>query len=117
MPSKSDRRLLAEQYPAAFAPKGQGFRKKPLKMGIEFDLLHRGLRDAQGFFMTLDRIEKAVKEYTNGAKYAHALARGGSRYDLDGLPHGRVSEITQSKAIARIARNGWQNHDGVKIAA
>lgn len=117
MPNLSDRRLLSDQYPLCFSPSGRGYRKKPLKNGIEQDLLERGLFDLAGNRLGLERITAAVRKYRFGAKYLFALAAGGARCDLDGKPYGRVHPASQEAARNRIAAQGWQNHADAARAA
>ena len=105
---RADRQLMVEQYPHLFAAKGQP--KKPLKIGLRADLLRRGVIGGDGSFIAKARIKAALRDYCGGARYAHALAAGGARYDLDGQPCGWVIEETMRQARERIVRCGWQNH-------
>lgn len=112
MSARTDRRLLAQQYPLAFSRPTKGVRKQALKLGIIEDLIQRGVMDEDGWPMSSDRITAAANDFKHGPRYAHALARGGFRYDLDGQPCGYVSRRVMEQQAERIVRMGWQNHDG-----
>lgn len=106
MSTRSDRRLLAERYPLAFTPTGGKRQKRPLQIGIETDLIDRGVYDYAGEPLSAYRIQGAVKSYKAGPKYTRAISRGGVRIDLDGRPCGYVSTRHQEQARRLIAAMG-----------
>ena len=85
---------LIEAFPACFSRSAP----KPLKIGLGEELLalagvHPALAD-----LTRTRIRRALQVYTGAAAYRRMLAKGGPRYDLDGLPAGEVTPEQQTFA-------------------
>src|SRR5437867_11604080 len=85
--------ILAETFPQAFALKG---RRRPLKIGIDRDLLHAAPDLAAGM------IKQALRLYVGAPQYQRALVDGAERIDLTGAPVGAVS--AQEAATAKAAR-------------
>src|SRR5712672_3211197 len=88
--------LLAELFPQTFiAEKWQ--QHKPLKIGIDSDLVERGV-------LTAAECARVLGRYCCGRRaYQVALAGGGPRFDLDGQPSGEVTIAEQEAAKAAIA--------------
>ena len=85
---------LCAAFPACFSRSAP----KPLKIGLGEELLalagvHPALAD-----LTRTRIRRALQVYTGAAAYRRMLAKGGPRYDLDGLPAGEVTPEQQTFA-------------------
>jgi sRNA-binding protein len=74
---------LADLYPAAFV-RERWQSHKPLKAGIHHDLIAAGI-------VTAAEVSPAMRWYCGRRTYQVALAAGGPRYDLDGVPCGEVS--------------------------
>jgi sRNA-binding protein len=82
---------LAELFPNTFAAE-RWQPHKPLKHGIHFDLIARGV-------LTLEET-RVLRFYVRRRMYQSALAAGGPRYDLEGNESGQV-EPEQAAAAAR----------------
>lgn len=100
-----DRQLLAAEFPDLFTKPGSSAPKKPLKTGIEIDLIQA--LGARGKGVPMGRIQDAVKDYTSGRRYCEAIAQGGARFGLDGLAYGSVSASARERAAARLEEEGW----------
>src|SRR5258708_6429429 len=87
---------LAELFPQTFiAEKWQ--QHKPLKIGIDIDLVERGV-------LTAGECARVLGRYCCGRRaYQMALAAGGPRFDLDGQPSGEVTTAEQEAAKSAIA--------------
>jgi ProP effector len=88
------RNILVTRFPDCFAPKGEA--KKPLKLGIGFDLL-LALPELSSYSVNI-----ALEDYTSGRKYCEALIPGAPRYSLDGFEAGIVSALEADHARKRI---------------
>jgi sRNA-binding protein len=75
--------MLAEHFPAVFTLE-RWQPHKPLKIGIKEDIATAGIMPAEDIGPTL-------RLYVQRLMYQRALAAGGSRYGLDGEPHGEVT--------------------------
>ena len=89
---------LCRAFPACFDRSAS----KPLKIGLGEELMalagvHPALAD-----LARTRIRRALKFYTGFPAYRRALAKGGSRYGLDGQPAGEVTP--EQQVIARTPR-------------
>ena len=117
---EADRKLIAERFPFAFVPPGSPHAKRPLKVGIHADLHHAGLADANGVVLSRRRIWLALQDYCRGPKYALALRRGGTRFDLNGEASGAVAEDAHKDAIrnwhARYAHRKFTGAFGHQVA-
>ena len=85
---------LCQAFPACFnrtAP-------QPLKIGLGEDVMAlAGVHPALAG-LSRTQVRRALKVYTGMPAYRKALARGGSRYDLDGQPVGEVTPDQQAFA-------------------
>lgn len=100
------REQLAKRFPAAFMRKGEP-EKKPLKIGIEKDLL-AAVKD-----IPRKVLKRVISDYRSGPKYTKAMISGAQRIDLDGNPAGNVSAASEAYARAREAdrqKNYHQRH-------
>lgn len=84
---------LEKHYPNCFG----GTARRPLKVGIAFDLL----KDYNGT-ATLRDIKRAVSFYTNCKAYLMAIIDGGPRFDLVGAPVGEVTEEEKTLALHQL---------------
>ena len=74
------------------------FRKRripPLKLGIHKDMIERGL--PQG--VSRSGVQRFLARICTRNRYMQAMRRGGSRFDLDGVPCGIVSLKEQKDAL------------------
>jgi ProP effector len=86
---------LADLYPRVFA--GERWQPhKPLKIGIDADLIVTGV-------LTASEVEAALSCYTSRRMYLAATAAGGSRFDLNGHPAGEVTAQAAEWARAKVA--------------
>lgn len=91
----ADRRLMAERYPACFAPRGCP--KWPLKLGIAADLMDAGA-------LPPPRLRDFLRRYCRGSRYQAAVAAGGDRRALDGTVAGPVSAESKAQAAALLLK-------------
>lgn len=89
---------LIDRLCAAFPDLFHRRTPKPLKIGLGEELMalagvHPAFAD-----LTRTRIRQALKVYTGASAYRRALAKGGSRYDLNGQPSGEVTPEQQTLA-------------------
>jgi ProP effector len=87
------REFLAATYPQTFA--GKGDEKRPLKLGIDKDLIKAGL---PGFIVC-----RALNDYTAGPTYRRNLIAGADRIDLNGDAVGVVTEDEAEAAAQRLS--------------
>lgn len=73
----------------------------PLREGIHGTLFADAI--TRNLAITPNQIRYSLSAYTRRTGYIKALAAGGSRYDLNGQPHGEVSAEHQQDAINRLA--------------
>jgi sRNA-binding protein len=111
---RETRKTLLAKYPQCFCNKGS--LKKPLKIGIKFDLFKAEPTIPQ------DLIRKALVDYCNGVTYLVALLKVGTpRVDLRGNQDGSVSEYHAEKAAEKLLicpadlRQRWCDAAGVKV--
>ena len=83
--------LLVATFPAAFTR----FDRKPLKLGIDHDLIERGI--------ALACVRAGVATYCRSNSYLAALQTGAPRLDLDGNPAGVVTADDASFAAGKLA--------------
>jgi ProP effector len=88
-------RVLAELFPATFTAE-QWQPHRPLKCGIDRDLVDRGV-------LLVNEIRIVFRRYCSRLMYQRALAAGGPRYDLDGEPAGEVTADQMAGAKAAVA--------------
>ncbi|HVJ31607.1 MAG TPA: ProQ/FinO family protein [Terriglobia bacterium] len=99
-----DRKLLAEAFPACFVKPGIKAPKRPLRIGIEYEIQRRGgVVDADGVKVGWFRLKRALADYCNGRRYQEALIRDDVRIDIDGNPAGPVTPEAKELARARLA--------------
>ncbi len=87
--------LLAERFPAVFAPGAP----RPLKLRIQADVQQR----APGLF-TKKALSIFLHRYTTNTAYIRALASAPHRVDLDGMPAGEVADEHRQAAAAELER-------------
>ncbi len=97
-----DRLALAAAFPAAFSKAGGISPKRPLKIGIDRDVIARGVIGLDGEPLTRKRIRRAIHDYTVGPRYARGLLGFDERIDLEGEPAGLVSAAARQRAEARL---------------
>lgn len=88
------REILVQRFPLAFMPKRSP--KKPLKIGIYIDVVHR-CHDIGRY-----RIKLAIADYCNGPTYLRAMFPGAIRFDLDGNAAGDVTESHAAHASEKL---------------
>ena len=95
-PPRALYRLIMEQWPTAFPARPDEVR--PLAVGIH-ELLEKRFPDR-----TPDQVRRAIAQwrYPRLGAYLRVVARGGSRYDLDGNPCGEITESEQENARERL---------------
>jgi hypothetical protein len=94
--------MLREKYPAVFKTPPV----VPLAYGVD-----RQIMAEQG--LTMAQVRSALGFWINGIRYLTAIARGGSRYSLDGKTDGVVTDAEAAAARTRLAaRKPW--HPGGK---
>ena len=88
---------LVEAFPACFNRSAP----KPLKIGLDEELLARaGVHPALAD-LSPDQIRQALQFYAQRPAYRRSLAKGGPRYGLDGQPAGEVTPEQQRDASTR----------------
>jgi hypothetical protein len=87
---------LAAAFPACFVG-GKGKPKRPLKIGIERDILQRLNVDPR-------TLSLALHDYTGGQSYLAACVQGAARVGLDGAVCGEVTHLQATRSSARLAR-------------
>lgn len=97
-----DRAALVLAFPEAFSKAGGINPKRPLKIGIDRDVIARGVIGLDGQPMSLKRIRRAIHDYTVGPRYARGLLGFDDRIDLEGEPAGQVSAQARQRAEARL---------------
>src|SRR5262249_7725445 len=90
--------LLAEKFPAAFAPYEQ--RRRPLKVAIHEDIMR-----VLGGGLARWKVRKALAFYTNAPSYLRASVEGGPGIDLTGEAVGVVTAGEAAHARDRLAKN------------
>lgn len=70
--------LLAQKFPQCFSVEGDA---KPLKIGIFKDLAER--MEDEGV-VSRTQLRQALRRYTSSWRYLKCVAKGGTRFDLDG---------------------------------
>jgi ProP effector len=88
------REILAVRFPNCFAPRGEA--KKPLKIGIGFDVLF-ALPELQSY-----SVSAALEDYCSGRTYCESMVAGAVRYALDGSEAGFVSALEADHARKRL---------------
>lgn len=88
-------KILEERWPNLF---NFNF-PKPLMVGISIDIF--SITDEAEHA----QIKESITAYAGRLKYARCLAKGGPRYNLDGLTSGEVSKEAQLVAINDIRKN------------
>jgi ProP effector len=89
--------LFEETFPKAFSVFQR--RRKPLKIGIDVDLLK-----ALDGVITPAELRAAMRYYCGNIGYLHSLRADAPRIGLDGAPAGVVSESEAEHARALLAR-------------
>lgn len=92
------RNILVSRFPNCFAPKGEA--KRPLKLGIGFDLLLE-LPELSSY-----SIGVALDDYCGGRRYCESLIPGETRFDLYGQEYGIVSALESEHGKRRV--EAWQ---------
>jgi hypothetical protein len=87
---------LAAAFPACFVG-GKGKAKRPLKIGIERDILQRLNVDPR-------TLSLALHDYTGGQSYLAACVQGAARVGLDGVVCGEVTCQQAKRSSGRLAR-------------
>ena len=97
---------LKQRFPALFsgAP-------KPIKLRIQIDIQAR----APGVF-TKNALSAFFRRYTGSTSYLLAVANGKQRFDLDGQPHGDISDEHRQIATDELARRR-ANHAAAQTAS
>jgi len=88
--------MLVTRFPALFVADRRQLHK-PLKIGIDADLIAAGI-------LTRREARSALRCYTNRRMYYVATVAGGRRFDLDGSPAGEVTPRAVEWARQQIAR-------------
>jgi sRNA-binding protein len=88
------RDILVVRFPNCFAPRGEA--KKPLKLGIGFDVL-LALPELNSY-----SIGAALEDYCSGRTYCESMVVGAARYALDGSEAGFVSALEADHATKRL---------------
>lgn len=113
---------LSRRFPKAFLPEGDRTPKRPLKIGIHKDIIQRA-PDLNPSILRL-----ALRDYTQGPRYARGSEDQAIRIDLDGNPSGLVTEAEQDyiqgrayqyQLRSRERRDATRNNNkdsGMKIA-
>ncbi len=98
---------LEERFPALFsgAP-------KPLKLRIQADIQEQ----APGAF-TKQELATFLRRYTATTAYLAAIARGTTRFGLDGAPSGELSEEHRRIAAEELARRRALREDRQRLEA
>lgn len=89
---EADREFLCDRFPC-FRRKGEP--KLPLKVGISGDMERLGVLPHR-------RLRAFLGAYTRGQAYQEAITAGGPRYNLAGMPSGRVDEESRHKAFTAL---------------
>jgi ProP effector len=108
-PPRALYRIIMEQWPTTFPARPDEVR--PLAVGIH-ELLEKKFPDR-----TPEQIRRAIAQwrYPRLGAYLRVVARGGSRYDLDGNPCGEVSTSEQENALIRLKE--WRARRKAQAAA
>jgi sRNA-binding protein len=86
---------LADLFPEVFV--AEPWREhRPLKIGIDRDLIATGIM--KGW-----EVARALHRYCSRRMYLRAVAAGGSRYDLNGMPAGEISSEDREWSRTRLA--------------
>jgi sRNA-binding protein len=85
---------LADLFPVFVTDRWREHR--PLKVGIGEELIATGIM--KGW-----EVAKALRHYCGGRMYLRAVAAGGFRYDLSGMPAGEISTEDREWARTRLA--------------
>lgn len=93
---------LASHYPALFHPANP----KPLAIGI-----HAAMRDDSG--MSGAKIRRALYRWCNSREYLQAIAKGGPRWGVDGMPDGFIAKIEAANAREALAALDAETDDDV----
>jgi ProP effector len=88
-------KLLAERFPAVFAP-GQA---RPLKLKIQADIQARLETPPSRKVLSI-----VLQRHTTSTAYLRAMATATQRFDLDGQPAGELAEEHRSAAQAEVER-------------
>jgi sRNA-binding protein len=85
------RAKFVEAFPAVFPPRGEA--PKPLAIGVSKNIIASDALDIARW-----RQRMFLRIWTGRVEYLDALAKGGSRYALDGTPQGEITDAQRKDA-------------------